>query len=119
MRGTLFGSYAHSQVGQVGMANNTTDLFAPGPNGPVTTVRFENACEGIQLAEARIFIEKALADRAKRLPADLGRRCQELLDLRTNVLRGMVLSGWQDRDRRLFELAGEVARVMSATAGGK
>jgi len=114
MRGTLFGSYAHSQVGQVGMANNTTDLLGPGPDGPVTTVRFENACEGIQLAEARIFIEKALAAKADSLPGTLARRCQDLLDLRTNVLRGMTVPGQQDRDRRLFALAGEVAGALAA-----
>jgi len=114
MRGTLFGSYAHSQVGQVGMANNTTDLFAPGPKGPVTTVRYENACEGIQLAEARIFIEKALVDQAKGLPKDLAKRCLDLLDLRTNILRGMSIAGGQDRDRLLFDLAGEVAKARQA-----
>ena len=114
MRETLFGSYAHSQVGQVGMANNTTDLLGPGPDGAVTTVRFENACEGIQLAEARIFIEKALIDPARRLPEDLAARCLALLDLRTNVLRGMSIPGGRDRDRRLFDLAGEVAAALSA-----
>ena len=96
------------------MANNTTDLFAPGPDGPVTTVRFENACEGIQLAEARIFIEKALADETRPLPEALARRCRELLDLRTNVLRGMGVPGQPDRDRRLFDLAGEVAGALAA-----
>ena len=119
MRGTLFGSYAHSQVGQVGMANNTHDLFAPGPDGPVTTVRFENGCEGIQLAEARIFIEKALTHKDKLLPEELATRCQALLDLRTNVLRGLILPGQADRDRRLFDLAGEVAKVLAAKGDPK
>ncbi len=116
MRGTLFGSYAHSQVGQVGMANNTHDLFGPGPDGPVTTIRFENACEGIQLAEARILLEKALREEAKPLPPGLAGRCQELLDLRTNTLRGMGIPGGQDRERRLFDLAGEVAKAVAGAS---
>ena len=108
MRGTLFGSYAHSQVGQVGLANNTTDLFGPGPRGPVSTVRFENACEGIHEAEARILIEKALLDKAKPLPAKLAKQCQEMLDQRSQALRG--LSGDLSR-RRMFDLAGQVQRA--------
>jgi len=109
-RGTLFGSYPFSSVGQTGLGNNTTDLFAPGPDGPVTTVRFENAREGNQEAEARAFIEKALL--AKTLPAELATRCQALLDERTNVLRlkGYAAT-WQESNRRLFALAGEVAKA--------
>ncbi len=109
-RGTLFGSYPQSSVGQTGLGNNTTDLFAPGPDGPVTTVRFENAREGNQEAEARAFVEKALL--AKTLPAELATRCQALLDERTNVLRlkGYAAT-WRRSNRRLFALAGEVAKA--------
>ena len=87
MRGTLFGSYAHSQVGQVGLANNTTDLFAPGPAGAVSTVRFENALEGNQESEAKIFIERALLDSALALPKGLAETCGRVLGERINALR--------------------------------
>jgi hypothetical protein len=114
--GTLFGSYPHSAVGQTGLGNNTTDLFAPGPDGPVTTIRFENAREGNEEAEARVFIEKALL--AKKLPAELAKRCQDLLDERANVLRingarhrALGLLDWQDKSRRLFRLAAEAAKA--------
>ena len=109
-RGTLFGSYPQSSVGQTGLGNNTTDLFAPGPDGPITTARFENAREGNQEAEARAFVEKALL--AKTLPAELATRCQALLDERTNVLRlkGYAAT-WRRSNRRLFALAGEVAKA--------
>jgi len=111
MRGTLFGSFAHSQVGQVGLANNTTDLFGPGPDGPVTTVRFENALAGIQEAEARIVIEKALLDAEHPLPAEMAARCQAALDARVQALRG--LPGDMSAER-LFSLAGEVPKARAA-----
>jgi len=109
-RGTLFGSYPQSSVGQTGLGNNTTDLFAPGPDGPITTARFENAREGNQEAEARVSIEKALL--SKTVPPGLARRCQALLDERTNVLRLKgYAAGWGQSTRRLFALAGEVAKA--------
>ena len=80
--GTLYGSYLASAVGQVGLGTSTSDLFAPGPDGPVTTQRFENAIEGNQQAEARIAIERALLDKEHPLPEDLAARCRELLDRR-------------------------------------
>ena len=117
--GTLYGIYPLSNVGRTGVGNNTTDLFGPGPDGPVSTVRFENALENNQESEARIFLERALLAKARPLPADLARRCQALLDERTRVLRLWARGGgraapyrWQDRTRRLFEAAAEVARTM-------
>jgi hypothetical protein len=119
-RGTLFGSYPYSSVGQTGLGNSTTDLFMPGPDGPITTARFENAREGNQEAEARIAVEKALL--AQRLPAPLAEECQRVLDDRTNRirmwrLRGAIGSGgWQDTTRRLFELAAR-AKQAARNAG--
>ena len=114
--GTLFGIYLASGVGQVGLGNTTTDLFGPGADGPVTTIRFENALEGNQEAEARVFIEKALLNKAKPLPEELARRCQQALDERTTVLRMWAINAselaranWPQRTARLFALAAEVA----------
>jgi hypothetical protein len=116
--GTLYGSYLPSSVGQVGLGNSTTDLFAPAPDGPVATVRLENAREGNQETEARIFIEKALLDKDRPLPKALAEKCRRLLDERTNVLRmfaigagGIARVGWQRRSRALYDLAGEVQRA--------
>ncbi len=118
--GTLYGIYPASNVGRTGVGNNTTDLFGPGPDGPVSTVRFESTIEGNQEAEARIFIERALLDKARPLPAELAGRCQKLLDERTNVLRLWKLGAaalapyrWQDRARELFDAAGQVAAVLA------
>ncbi|PCJ57379.1 MAG: hypothetical protein COA79_16050 [Planctomycetota bacterium] len=113
--GTLFGSYPSSSVYQIGLGNSTTDLVAPGPKGPVTTARFENARSGNQEAEARIIIEKALV--AGKLPAALSKKCQEFLDERTNALRMWALNNgaiswgqlnWFQSTLNLYTLAGEV-----------
>ncbi|MBM4030679.1 MAG: hypothetical protein FJ291_02715 [Planctomycetes bacterium] len=69
-------------------------LLFPGKDGPLATVRFEAMRLGIQEAEARIFIEKALdngATRAK-LGEELATRAQGLLDQR--VLK--IISAKQD-----------------------
>lgn len=123
--GCMFGSYPRSQVGQTGLGNNVCDLFAPGPQGPVTSVRFENAREGNQEAEARIVIEKALLNKDKPLPAELAKKCQSLLDQRTHIMRMWNIiehksgsaakakigtAGWQDSTLTLFNLAGEVLK---------
>jgi hypothetical protein len=64
-------------------------LLAPGPEGAVSTARFEMIREGLQECEARIFIEDALTDdklRAK-LGDDLAARAQKLLDDRVRAMR--------------------------------
>jgi len=97
------------------VGNNTVDLFGPGPDGPVSTVRFENALENNQESEARIFIEKALLAKDNPLPAELAKRCQDVLDERTSILRYEALGAgrmapylWQERNRRLFDAAAAI-----------
>ncbi len=65
-----------------------SSLLAPGPDGPVSTPGFEAFREGAQESEARIVIEEALLDEAKRarLGEELARRCTEALELRTHYL---------------------------------
>jgi hypothetical protein len=57
-------------------------LLAPGPDGVLSTARLENLREGTQVCEARIFLEDALLDAARkaRLGPDLAQRCQAALD---------------------------------------
>ena len=57
-------------------------FLAPGPDGPVATVRLESLKEGLQECEARIFLEDALLDAAKKakIGAELAQRCQDALD---------------------------------------
>jgi hypothetical protein len=119
--GTLFGRYLHSHADEAGLGRSCTDLFGPGPDGPVSTIRLENAREGNQQAEARVFIERALLNRRRPLPPALARKCREILDRRTHVLRlwrmqaaDVAPFAWQDRSRALFDAAAEVARALAA-----
>lgn len=123
-------------------------MFAPGPIGPASTNRYEALREGIQDCQARILIEEAMGDEAKKqkLGDDLAKRCEDLLVERTAYMlkaighlqinnqwghitgpeqicrqdgvfghRWFVGSGWENRTRQLYQLAGEVSRKL----GGK
>jgi hypothetical protein len=104
-------------------------ILAPGPEGAITTVRFENFREGVQESEARIYIEKALADPGRRvaLGAALVKKCQGILDERHNRIRTLCLSsrgkggmlwyassGSRGLAEQLFSCAAEVARKTGA-----
>jgi hypothetical protein len=69
-----------------------TSLLEAGQDGPVGTARFEILREGLQECEARIFIEQALLDDARRaeLGEALATRCQDLLDARArNIFKAV------------------------------
>ncbi|GAH43323.1 unnamed protein product, partial [marine sediment metagenome] len=98
-----------------------TSLTHPGPEGALTTVRFEMLREGVQECEARILIERAFTDEAMRrkIGEDLVSRCQLLSDERTrmtlvgahNLKLGYnwyITSGWQNHAQKLYERAAEV-----------
>jgi hypothetical protein len=111
-----------------------------GADGAVPSSEYLLLREGIQECEARIFVEKALVDEAKkaRLGAALAEKCQKLLDERTRCaawvfdqmylnynLDGAMLgkpldlswfagSGWQERNERLYAAAAEVAGKLGA-----
>ncbi len=59
-------------------------ILAPGPDGPVGTARLENMREGLQEAEARIFLESVILDEeARRLvDQDTLERARAILDER-------------------------------------
>ncbi|MFO7900209.1 MAG: hypothetical protein R6V58_14260, partial [Planctomycetota bacterium] len=63
-------------------------ILAPGPDGALSTCRFEMLREGVQDSEVRIFLERALSDEAlrKKLGAELAAECQRVLDERTRHL---------------------------------
>ena len=90
----------------------------PAPRGAESSARNEAMLEGLQEAEARIFLEQAL-DR-KLLPADLAGQVQAVLDDHfrgtlhipggTAGLTMMDYTGdWQGRSRRLFATAARAA----------
>ena len=68
-----------------------------------------------------IFLEKLLL--AKRLPADLAKKCQDVLDERTRWerLQGVgsqayiswPYSGWERRTAKLYQAAAEAAKAVA------
>jgi Glycoside hydrolase 123, catalytic domain len=125
-RGTFVcGRYPESAWGQLNLAYSTPYVLAPGKNGSVSTTRFEMLCEGLQEAEARVFIEQALLDPARKskLGKELSARCQEMLDERVRTF--MRAAGARERlsadwtwyfssnplkaTRKLYATAGQVA----------
>jgi hypothetical protein len=68
-------SYWHS-------LNLSSHLLAPGPTGPVATVRYEAYRQGVQECEARIAIEQVLTDEAlkAKIGPELAQKSQAVLD---------------------------------------
>jgi hypothetical protein len=97
-------------------------LLSQGPQGALSSVRFEMLREGIQEAEARIFLERAILD--GRLDSVLAARCQTVLDERAMALvwardgsadspagwLGFAGPGHRDRTLRLYEAAASCNR---------
>jgi len=104
-------------TGNLALGVVTSALLAPGPDGAAATARFEMFREGIQEAEARIFIEQALGDeklRAK-LGDDLAQRATKVLADRPAILYNRRDGGvpglpWQQLAEKLFAVASEVER---------
>jgi len=123
-RGTLYSRFPHSaNVGGGNKGCTTNQLFYPGPGGAVPTLRYQLIRENIQECEARIFLEKLLTADPCPLPQPLARKCRQVLDERTrwhrigyslstgDVNTFWAYSGWQERTRKLFEVAGEAVRA--------
>lgn len=116
----IIARYPQSDWGQLYLGNSTSYVIASGPQGPLTTARFEMLREGGQDLELRVFLEKALLDatlRAK-LGEDLAQRCQDLLDDRVRaIIRGRtdwkMFDGAQGRLEKLYDLTAEAARKLS------
>ncbi|MCG3177701.1 MAG: hypothetical protein BIFFINMI_00020 [Phycisphaerae bacterium] len=121
----LCGRYPDTNAWHGGWLHNSTPyVLMPGRERPISSAAFEMIREGVQLAEARIFIERALTDAtsAAALGPDMARRAQELLDrrVRLNLLATDGMGGdlgwaWyaapqmEVRNGDLFALAAEVA----------
>ena len=77
-----------------------TALLEPGRKGAIGTARYEMLREGLQEAEARIFIEKALDDKTlrARLGEELVSQCLEVLDERTRTIARAVNTFIQNGD---------------------
>lgn len=94
-----------------GNPNSTLALLYPGPDGPVTSERFEMFREGVELCEAIIFIREA--QHRNLLRADLKARADSYLSARQQTFAlGFFLPRYRQaiEDAKLLDLAGEVAR---------
>jgi hypothetical protein len=97
-------------------------LAAPGLKGATSTIRTEALIEGLQEAEARVFLERAID--GKELPDELAARAQKLLDARvtfcrmthgggTAADRAVYGSGWRADSAALYRLAAEASAAIS------
>jgi hypothetical protein len=83
-------------------------ILAPGPDAAVPTARLEYLREGIEVCEARIFLEAALLNPAQKaqMGDDLAQRCQDALDAHQ---RAMWKTTWNNDE--------DLKSIGNATAG--
>ena len=105
---------------------STLALLSAGPDGPMGNERFEAFREGVQIAEAILFIQKGI-DSGK-LSADLAERANRVLDERAKrMINSHVavdeeghtrwesathIENAQQRENGLFAVAAEVATTV-------
>ena len=111
------GGYALSPAGRgTGglMQSSFVAILYPGPDGPVATERFEMFREGVELCEAVLFVQRAVAD--KKLSADLQQRSARYLAARGGNLRNDFVARFipSEEDAKLLGLADEVARELAS-----
>ncbi|MFH1023194.1 MAG: glycoside hydrolase domain-containing protein [Planctomycetota bacterium] len=121
----LAARYPDTAWGQLCINYGNPDYLGKGRTGPVPTARSEMIRENVQEIEARVLIEKALLDEARKakLGDELAKLCREAMDERIllclyGVHEGepwVISSGVPERMKKLFGLAAEVA----AKIGGK
>jgi len=113
----LAGRYTETAWGQMSLRCCGCNILSPGTNGAVSTVRLEMLRENVQEIEARVFIEKVLADSAKKakLGDELAKRAQEILDERKRLCnrsgyyKETLASGIAEYSARLYQITAEVA----------
>jgi hypothetical protein len=125
---TLIGRYGESYKdggwGTVSLSQVVQSLLAPGKDGPLHTMRMEMIREGEQEAEAHVFLQDVLLDKARcdKLPPDLAKRAAQVCYDRTQGLRHVsefwevnVISTryWTQRSDLLYETAADVARALA------
>jgi len=114
----IYNRYPHSSCAHRRPTMN--HLAHPGPDGPMATTRFELLREGLQEAEAVIFVAEALDQHADALGPELAETCRRVFVERIDFARRIhgvrstapFYTGWQDRSARLYETAARVARAL-------
>ena len=115
----LYNRWPHSSCAQ--REPNLFRLASAGPGGPDATVRFEQFRQGVQDAEAMIFVAEALGQHAEKLGPELAEQCRRIFVERIRYCSrrcpeayGHVYCrtyhyGWQGLTARLYTTAAEVA----------
>jgi len=109
------------------MGNCAINLLAPGPDGALWTARLAAVHEGAQIAEARVFIEKAMNAHKDTLaidglsPAETREKLQNMLDERARLFiayrpiqEWYAGSGWEKRTEEFYTLAAKVAKAVGS-----
>ena len=114
--------YDGCRVGAYHMAGfSILKTLWPGPDGAEPSARFEAILEGMQEAEARIFMEQAVQrnllpeDVAGRVTDVLNRHNRETLYIPVHASANLLTEGamgWRERSRRLYRSAAEVAGIV-------
>lgn len=122
----VFDRYNYDGRGNLGILHATSALLGQGLKGPVPTVRQQAARAGLQEAEARAYIERALADPARRsaMGDELATQAQRLLDQRQSLIVWgrfnwdiIPSADWELLSGRLFAMAATIASKASPSAG--
>ena len=94
-------------------------VLGAGREGPVTTLRVQMLREGLQDAEARMFVQDALLDHADKLGPELAGKVKAVCDERTRSFRytteyltALSRLEIQNQGRRLYESADAVAKAL-------
>ena len=108
----------YSNEGSTSMEQTVSHLISPGREGPVPSCRSQMLREGLQEAEARVFVQNALLDKADKLGPELAQRCKEICDERTQILRYCSEfhcdSDLVPNTIKLYQVADEVVKAMGS-----
>ena len=116
--------FPQSSWGRLNLTRTTHVMLAAGADGPLATARFEMLRVGIQECQARIFLERVLADKRKRaaIGPDLAKRCEAVLEERTGSIAPLCANAdvgrlWyaataRERADRLYGACADVAAAV-------
>jgi len=120
------GRYPETAWGQLNIVLFMPAVLSAGPEGAIHNVRSEVMRENIQEIEARIFLEKILLDKTKRveLDAEFAEEIQAFLDSRTRIAQACTIQYRSDYSsalganvtelsRRLYEYASKAEKLLS------
>ena len=97
--------------------SNPVEIIAPGPDGPVPTVRFQMLREGLQETEAHILIRKSVHE----LSEEKQKECRRVLGewgaargIANTLTQAQISMDWLGLTERLFAAAAEVESEIRA-----